>query len=87
MKKEIVYILSLAALIFSLCACGAANNPSATGTPPAMPTPDMNDGIVNDEDGIITDDDTGVVPTQTPMTDSSAKPSASAKATDDAAKK
>ena len=47
----------------------------------------MNDGIVNDEDGIITDDDTGVVPTQTPMTDSSAKPSASAKATDDAAKK
>ena len=93
MKKEIVYILSLAALIFSLCACGAANNPSATnappatGTPTAMPTPDMNDGIGNDEDGIITDDDTGVVPTQTPMTDSSAKPSASAKATDDAAKK
>ena len=92
MKKEIVYILSLAALIFSLCACGAANNPSATnappatGTPTAMPTPDMNDGIVNDEDGIITDDDTGVVPTQTPMPDSSAKPSSSAKATDDAAK-
>ena len=93
MKKEIVYILSLAALIFSLCACGAANNPSATNAPPATgtspmtATPDMNDGIVNDDDGIITDDDTGVVPTQTPMADTSAKPSASAQATDGAAKK
>ncbi len=36
-------------------------------------TPDMNDGIVNDDDGIITDDDTGVVPTQTPMADTSAE--------------
>ena len=39
------------------------------------------------KDGIITDDDTGVVPTQTPMEDTSAKPSASAQATDGAAKK
>ena len=39
------------------------------------------------DDGIITDDDTGVVPTQTPMADTSAKPSASAQATDGAAKK
>ena len=91
MKKGIVYILALASLL-SLSACGAADNPAATNAPmpsgsPMTATPDMNDGIVNDDDGIITDDDTGVVPTQTPMTDSSAKPSASAKATDDAAKK
>lgn len=54
---------------------------------PMTATPDMNDGIVNDDDGIITDNDTGVVPTQTPMADTSAKPSASAQATDGAAKK
>ena len=91
MKKWIVYILALAALL-SLCACGAEDKPSATNEPkpsgsPMTATPDMNDGIVNDDDGIITDDDTGVVPTQTPMADTSAKPSASAQATDGAAKK
>ena len=91
MKKGIVYILVLAALL-SLCACGAANKPAATNAKkpsgsPMTATPDMNDGIVNDDDGIITDDDTGVVPTQTPMADTSAKPSASAQATDGAAKK
>ena len=91
MKKGIVYILALAALL-SLCACGAADKPSATNEPkpsgsPMTATPDMNDGIVNDDDGIITDNDTGVVPTQTPMADTSAKPSASAQATDGAAKK
>ena len=92
MKKWIVYILALAALVVSLCACGAADKPSATNAPmlsgsPMAATPDMNDGIVNDDDGIITDDDTGVVPTQTPMADTSAKPSASARPEDDAAKK
>ena len=91
MKKGIVYILVLAALL-SLCACGAANKPAATKAPmpsgsPMTATPDMNDGIVNDDDGIITDDDTGVVPTQTPMTSASAKPSASAMTTDDAGNK
>ena len=44
-------------------------------------------GSMTIKDGIITDDDTGVVPTQTPMADTSAKPSASAQATDGAAKK
>ncbi len=91
MKKWIVYILALASLL-SLSACGAADKPAATNAPmpsgsPMTATPDMNDGIVNDDDGIITDDDTGVVPTQTPMADTSAKPFASAKATDDAVKK
>ena len=90
MKKGIVYILALAALL-SLCACGAADKPSATNEPkpsgtPMTATPDMNDGIVNDDDGIITDDDTGVVPTQTPVASASAKPSASAMTTDDAGK-
>ena len=90
MKKGIVYILALAALL-SLCACGAADKPSATNEPkpsgsPMTATPDMNDGIVNDDDGIITDDDTGVVPTQTPVVSASAKPSASAMTTDDAGK-
>ena len=92
MKKWIVYILSLTALVTSLCACGTADKPAATNAPrpsgtPMTATPDMNDGIVNDDDGIITDDDTGVVPTQTPMADTSAKPSAAAQATDGAAKK
>ena len=90
MKKGIVYSLALAALL-SLCACGAADKPSATNEPkpsgsPMTATPDMNDGIVNDDDGIITDDDTGVVPTQTPVASASAKPSASAMTTDDAGK-
>ncbi len=90
MKKGIVYILALAALL-SLCACGAADKPSATNEPkpsgsPMTATPDMNDGIVNDDDGIITDDDTGVVPTQTPVASAPAKPSASAMTTDDAGK-
>ena len=84
MKKWVVYILSLTALVISLCACGTADKPAATNAPrpsgtPMTATPDMNDGIVND--------DTGVVPTQTPMADTSAKPSASAQATDGAAKK
>lgn len=84
MKKRIVYML-LPALLLSLCACGAANKPSATHSPnptstPVTATPDVNDGIVKDDDGIITDDDTGVVPTQTPGADASAKPSASAAA-------
>ena len=90
MKKGIVYILALAALL-SLCACGAADKPSATNEPkpsgsPMTATPDMNDGIVNDDDGIITDAHTGVVPTQTPVASASAKPSASAMTTDDAGK-
>ena len=89
MKKWIVYILSLTALVVSLCACGTAEKPAATNAPrpsgtPMTATPDMNDGIVNDDDGIITDDDTGIVPMQTPMTSASAKPSASAAVTDDA---
>ena len=87
MKKWIVYILSLTALVVSLCACGTAEKPAATNAPrpsgtPMTATPDMTAGT-----GIITDDDTGVVPTQTPMADTSAKPSASAQATDGAAKK
>ena len=83
MKKGIVYILLLAVLLLSLAACGASDKPATTESPrptssTSMPTPDMNDGIVNDNDGIIDDDDTGIVPTQTPMASASAKPSASA---------
>ena len=56
MKKWIVYILSLTALVASLCACGTADKPAATNAPrpsgtPMTATPDMNDGIVNDDDG------------------------------------
>ena len=87
MKKGIVYILLLAVLLLSLAACGASDKPATTESPrptssTSMPTPDMNDGIVNDNDGIIDDDDTGIVPTQTPMASTSAKPSASAGTTD-----
>ena len=50
MKKWIVYILSLTALVVSLCACGTAEKPAATNAPrpsstPMTATPDMNDGI------------------------------------------
>ena len=87
MKKGTVYILLLAALLLSLAACGASDKPAPAESPkptasPAMPTPDVNDGIVNDDDGIIDDDDTGIVPTQTPMASASAKPSASAETAD-----
>ena len=33
MKKWIVYILSLTALVVSLCACGTADKPAATNAP------------------------------------------------------
>ena len=83
MKKGIVYILAAASLAASLAACGTAGMPDTSASPmpsgsPMTAAPDMNDGIVRDDDGIITDDDTGTVPTQTPMTGASAKPSASA---------
>ncbi|MGM9548022.1 MAG: hypothetical protein ACI3U0_08480, partial [Oscillospiraceae bacterium] len=60
MKKGIVYILLLAVLLLSLAACGASDKPATAESPkptssPYMPTPDMNDGIVNDNDGIIDD--------------------------------
>ena len=48
MKKWIVYILSLTALVVSLCACGTAEKPAATNAPrpsgtPMTATPDMNE--------------------------------------------
>ena len=79
--KKAVYTLTMAVLVFSLAGCGAMGLvedilPSASpaaGTPavfasPAVVTPDVEDGIVKDEDGIITDDDTGADPTAKPDT-------------------
>ena len=39
MKKWIVYILSLTALVASLCACGTADKPAATNAPRPSGTP------------------------------------------------
>lgn len=68
MKKAIVHTVLMLALVFSLCGCSNAKDdgkidnvtptiiPSPTAT--VMPTvsPDVDNGIVTDEDGIIDDD-------------------------------
>lgn len=68
MKKTIVHTMLMLALAFSLCGCSNAKDdgkidnvtstiiPSPTAT--VMPTvsPDVDNGIVTDEDGIIDDD-------------------------------
>ena len=79
--KKAVYTLTMALLVFSLAGCGtmglvedilptaspAVGDPAVSASPAAV-TPDVEDGIVKDEDGIITDDDTGTDPTAKPDT-------------------
>jgi hypothetical protein len=79
MKKYLACLLAIMLLSFSLAACGDSNmdntiiaspSPSAahTATPSASPyiSPDVDNGIVNDDDGIIDDNDTGVTASTAP---------------------
>ena len=75
MKKTMIYILAISALCAALLTgCGetrdyrtdTVNTPDNTGVLPEvddlvpdMTEPDMNDGIVNDDNGIITENDNG----------------------------
>lgn len=71
MKKSFAYVMIAAMLCLALCGCGNQNSgrdDMAVGTPAVpemtplitpMPTPDVEDGIVEDRDGMIEDKDTG----------------------------
>lgn len=65
MKKAIISICAVLTLAFTLCGCGAAKDtdnvlPTATPVPTVtvtpMITPDIDNGVVTDEDGVIDGD-------------------------------
>lgn len=65
MKKAMLSICAVLALAFTLCGCGAAKDtdnvlPTATPVPTVtvtpMVTPDIDNGVVTDEDGVIDSD-------------------------------
>lgn len=77
MKKTIVYILTVLALILALSGCGmtAEDNalqvtprPQITVKPEMTAMPEVNDGVVNDDDGVISKDDNGPMETKAPAT-------------------
>ena len=84
MKKAIAYTCAAVLCLCALTGCGRMENdagktspspsPVATSTP-ASATPDVSDGIVNDNDGIITSDDNGAVaePSAVPETTAGAE--------------
>lgn len=68
MKKSFAYLVAVLLLILSLAGCaddGRDNTNMVSPVPTAMPSaspyvsPDVDDGIVKDNDGIIGDNDTG----------------------------
>ena len=70
MKKTTAYILSVVLILSLASGCGRMENTAPQTTPkttatPAAPTPDVNNGIVNDGDGIIEPDDNGRIPEAT----------------------
>ena len=77
MKKTIVYILVIAALILALSGCGDSMKdsgiqmtprPEVTAKPQVSAMPDVNDGVVNDDNGVITEGDNGPMETRAPAT-------------------
>jgi len=79
--KKAVYTLTAFVLAVSLAGCAGTglirddlidgDRPAGTDYPtvsasPAVVTPDVEDGVVRDDDGIITDDDTGAAATPRP---------------------
>lgn len=71
MKKSFSYVMIAAMLCLALCGCGNQNSgrddmvvgtpvvPEMTPLVTPMPTPDVEDGIVEDKDGMIEDNDNG----------------------------
>ena len=90
MKKTIVYIMAAAALILALSGCGdnmsdsglqVTPRPEVSMKPQVSAMPDVNNGVVNDDDGVITDGDNGPMETRAPATpkpQNTAAPKASA---------
>ena len=77
MKKTIVYILALASLVLTMSGCGGSMNdsglrvtpvPEVTMKPQVSAMPDVNDGVVNDDNGVITEGDNGPMETRAPAT-------------------
>ena len=65
MRKAAEYIILPVLALSLLAGCGSADKnhtqaPAVTQSP-MMPTPDVDNGIVKDDDGVITDDDNGVI--------------------------
>lgn len=87
MKRTIVIVCALAMLCAVLCGCGSYRDERPVQTPVAtmdlipevspVLTPDMDDGIVKDEDGIIENREPGV--SAAPSARPSASPAVSAK--------
>lgn len=72
MKRKLAYLLAVLTLTMGLAGCGDSNmdndmliSPSPSAAHTAMPSaspyisPDVDNGIVGDEDGIIDEGDTG----------------------------
>ncbi len=65
MRKAAEYIILPVLALSLLAGCGSADKnhteiPAATQSP-MMPTPDVDNGIVKDNDGVITGDDNGTL--------------------------
>ena len=83
MKRMIIFVCVLTLVCTVLCGCGSLRDGQPMQTPAAttdlipevspMLTPDMNVGIVKDEDGMIEDNE----PLGTALPSTSPKPSAS----------
>lgn len=83
MKRAIIFVCVLTLVCTVLCGCGSFRDRQPMQTPAAtadlipevspMLTPDMNDGVVKDEDGLIEDNE----PTGTAAPSASQRPSAS----------
>ena len=80
MKKTIVYILVVSALVLALGGCGSTMNdgmidnaihvtprPEVTMKPEVTSMPEVNNGVVNDDDGVITEGDNGPMETREPV--------------------
>jgi len=97
MKKTIVCILFAACVCLNLCACGGmdtgrdnavVDRPAApqatTEVMPEIlpvPTPDVDDGVVKDDDGVIEERDTGTARSDTDKTRDTEQPASPAPTT------
>ena len=84
MKKTIVYILAVMALVLALGGCGdgrvddgirvtpypqTTQMPQVTPMPQVSAMPEVNNGVVNDDNGVITEDDNGPMETKAPASE------------------
>ena len=82
MKRAIIFVCVLTMICTALCGCGDMRGDQPVQTPVAtmdlvpetspVLTPDVNDGIVKDQDGVIEDNE----PTGTAVPSASPRPSA-----------